>query len=220
MNRHDASTAAGPRSGRREGTSTTRAEILAAARRRFGQQGYAATTIRQVATDAGVDPALVHYFFKTKDGLFAAAVMQLPRYPAEVVAGALEPGIDGAGARLIRGLLEVWDDPTSRTGLLAVIRSATARPEAAQLLREFVTRELQPRIAAATARPDGNLRAVLIGSTVIGVAFERYVLGVEPLASADREEVVAWVGPVIQRYLSADPPAGREPVAPVRDLAS
>jgi AcrR family transcriptional regulator len=195
------------RAGRRGGASTSRSEILAAARARFAQQGYATTTIRQVAADAGVDPALVHYFFKSKDGLFGA-VMDLPGSPAVVIVPALAPGVDGAGARLVRAILEYWDEPAAQAGLLAILRSAAARPEAADLVREFVTRELQPRISHVIDRPDSKMRAVLIGATLMGLAVERYVVAVEPLASADREDIVAWVGPVVQRYLSDDPPPG------------
>ncbi len=196
----------GGRAGRRGGASTSRSDILSAARARFAQQGYATTTIRQVAADAGVDPALVHYFFKSKDGLFGA-VMDLPGSPADVIGPALAPGVDGAGTRLVRAVLEYWDEPAAQAGLLAVLRSAAARPEAADLVREFVTRELQPRISHVIDRPDGALRAVLVGAALMGLAVERYVIAVEPLASADRELVVAWVGPVVQRYLSDDPPA-------------
>ena len=192
-----------PRAGRRAGASTSRADILAAARARFAEHGYAATTIRQVARDAGVDPALVHYFFGSKDSLFAA-VRELPYSPAELIRPVLAEGLDDAGPRLVRRFLEVWEDPAAHSGLLALVRSAAAHPEAARNLREFTTRELIPTIASATGRPDGELRAVLVGAALAGLVLERYMLEVEPLASADRETVVAWVGPAIQRYLTGE----------------
>jgi AcrR family transcriptional regulator len=186
------------------GASTTRDDILAAARARFAGQGYTATSIRQVARDAGVDPALVHYFFGTKEALFGSA-MELPYSPAEILKPALDEGLDGAGPRIVRRLLEVWEDPAAQAGLLTLVRSAATHPDSARLLREFITRELQPRIAAAIDAPDAHLRATLVGSALVGVAFERFVLLLEPLASADRETVVAWVGPTVQRYLTGEP---------------
>jgi AcrR family transcriptional regulator len=191
--------------GRRTGPTTTKDAILDAARARFAEQGYAKTTIRQVAADAGVDAALVHYFFGTKDGLYGAA-LALPVSPADVIGPALAGGVEGAGERLIRRFLSVWDDPATRPGLLAMVRSAAAHEDSARALREFIAGELRPRVAAVTGTADGDLRAVLVGSALIGVAFERYILAVEPIASADPEAIVAFVGPTIQRYLEAERP--------------
>ena len=176
-------------------------------RARFGAQGYAAATIRQIAADAGVDAALVHYFFGTKDKLYAA-VMDIPYSPAEVLTPLTEGSLKTAGPRLVRRFVEVWDDPAAQPGLVATIRSASTHPASAQALREFVTREMQPRVARAVGTPDGDLRAILVGSALVGLAMQRYVLRVEPLASADPETVVAWVGPTVQRYLTGAP-AGR-----------
>jgi AcrR family transcriptional regulator len=192
------------RAGRRSGESTSRADILAAARARFAQQGYTATTIRQVAADAGVDAALVHYFFTNKEGLFAAA-MELHFSPVDLVAPALEGGLEGAGERLVRGFLRLWEDREAASPLLAMVRSAATTEQSAQVLREFLVREVRPRLSALTGRPDGDLRAVLVGSALVGLVFERYILELEPLASADPETLVAWVGPTVQRYLDGEP---------------
>jgi AcrR family transcriptional regulator len=202
--RAPAATVEGGRTGRRAGASTSRADILEAARARFAQQGYAATTLRQVAGDAGVDAALVHYFFGSKNGLFAA-VMELPFSPADVIAPVLAEGLDGAGMRLARRFLEMVEDPAAQPGLLAMLRSTVTHPESARAFREFITNEMRPRVAAAVGTPDGDLRGVLIGSALIGLLFERYVLAVEPLASADPETVAAWLGPTLQRYLTGEP---------------
>jgi AcrR family transcriptional regulator len=136
--------------GRRPGASGTREAILAAARERFAAHGYDRTRIRDVATDAGVDAALVHYFFKSKDGLFVAA-MELPFRPAEVIAPVLAEGVDGLGERLVRRMLTMWDE--NRPALLAIVRGAGAHPEAALALREFVLSEIVGRI---TATLDGD----------------------------------------------------------------
>jgi AcrR family transcriptional regulator len=184
--------------GRRPGASDTREQILVAARQRFATHGYDRTRVRDVARDAGVDPALVHYFFETKDGLFAA-VMELPVRPAEVIGPVLAEGIEGLGERLLRQVLTIWDDPANRAALLAMLQGATARPEAATALREFLMREIIGRVAAAAGDP---LRANLVGSQVVGLIVARYVVQVQPLAGLDREEVVRLVAPTLQRYLT------------------
>jgi AcrR family transcriptional regulator len=186
--------------GRRPGASGTREAILEAARRRFAASGYDRTRIRDVAADAGVDPALVHYFFKTKDGLFAA-VMQFPLRPADVIGPLLDEGVAGLGERVLRRVLGLWDDEAVRGSLLAMINSVTAQPEAQAALREFITRELRSRLASAIEADRPELRATLCGSQMAGLLIARYVIGVEPLASLDREEVVRIVAPTLQRYL-------------------
>jgi AcrR family transcriptional regulator len=189
--------------GRRPGASDTREAILAAARARFAAHGYDRTRIRDVAQDARVDPALVHYFFRTKDGLFAAA-MELPLRPAEVLGPLVAEGIPGLGERIVRRLLSVWDDPAYRSALMAIVQGASAHPGAANALREFITREIVGRIAGAVEADRPELRANLVASQVIGLIAARYVARVEPLASLDAEEVVGMVGPTLQRYLDGE----------------
>ena len=187
--------------GRRPGSSDTREAILAAARERFAAHGYDRTRLRDVAEDAGVDAALVHYFFKSKDGLFAAA-MELPFRPAEVIAPVLAEGVDGLGERMARRMLTVWDEPANRAALLAIVRGASGHPGAALALREFVLSEIVGRLAAALG--GDQQRATLVASQVVGLIALRYVARVEPLASLDREELVALVAPNLQRYLDGD----------------
>lgn len=203
------------RPGRRAGGSVAREQILEAARARFSAHGYGGTTIRAVASEADVDAALVHYFFGTKDELFAAA-MALPFNPAEIVGAALEGSLDGLGERLVRGVLDAWDGPRARHSLLALIRSASSHETAAATLRQFIERGVVGRLAAAVGGPDAQLRATLAGSQVAGLIVARYVLEVEPLASAEPETVVAAVGPTLQRYLTGtlEGPAGDPSSAP------
>ena len=184
--------------GRRPGASDSRERILAAARARFAAHGYDRTRIRDVAGDAGVDAALVHYFFKTKDGLFVAA-MELPFRPAEVIAPVLAEGVDGLGERMARRMLTVWDEPANRAALLALVAGAGAHPGAALALREFVLSEIIGRLASALGGDE--LRATLVASQVVGVIALRYVARVEPLASLDREKLVRLMAPTLQRYL-------------------
>jgi AcrR family transcriptional regulator len=191
------SSATRPR-GRRPGASGTRERILAAARECFASDGYDRTRIRDVAAGAGVDPALVHYYFATKDGLFVAA-MELPFRPAEVIGPLVAEGVDGLGERLVRRLLGVWDEPSNRAALLAIVTSG--HPGAVAALREFITREIVGRVAGAVTADHPALRATLVASQVMGLIAARYVARLAPLASLPAEEVVPLVAPTLQRYL-------------------
>src|SRR3954464_7224585 len=137
------------RTGRRAGASTSREDILEAARRLFGEEGYAATTVRRVADDAGVDPALIHYFFGSKDGLYGAA-MEIPFSPAEIIRPALADGVEGAGERIVAHFMAVWEDPAAAAPLKGMIRSAIADAGSTTTagFREFVEDELRPALAA------------------------------------------------------------------------
>jgi len=188
------------RTGRRPGTSDTAAKILAAARARFAGVGYDLGTIRGIAAEAGVDPALVLHYFGSKEALFRAAV-DFPVDPAQFVPQLLAPGLEGLGARLVHFFLETWDSPAGRP-LLALIRSVVASDEAAALMREFVSREVLGRLARALKVDRPQLRASLAASTLIGMAMLRYVIKLEPLATARSDVVAAWLGPAVQRYLT------------------
>jgi AcrR family transcriptional regulator len=202
-----------PRTGRRPGTAGTRERILAAARTDFSNSGYDGATIRGIAAQAKVDPALVLHYFESKDGVFRAAV-QFPVDPAEFIPRLLAPGLDGLGDRLVRFFVETWDSPAGRP-LLGVIRSVVGNEEAAAIMREFVTREVLGRIANSLKLDQPQLRAGLVASQLIGLAMLRYVVRVEPLASASAEHVVAWLGPTLQLYLT-DPNVTRLSRAPRR----
>ncbi len=189
-----------PRTGRRPGAGPTKAKILAAARTHFARVGFEAGTIRGIATEAAVDPSLVLHYFGSKDGVFRAAV-DFPLDPALFVPQLLAPGLDGLGERLVHFFVETWDSPAGRP-LLALIRSVVASEEAAALLREFVSREVLGRLATALKVDQPQLRASLAASTLIGAAMLRYVIELEPLASASPQELAAWLGPTVQRYLT------------------
>jgi AcrR family transcriptional regulator len=189
------------RTGRRPGPSATRGAILAAARAAFADRGYDAVSMRAVARDAGVDPALVHRFHGSKEQLFIAA-MQLPVSPSELVRSVLADGPGRLGERLVRRFLELYDDPLAREPFLALLRGAVTNERAAALLREFVGREVLGRLAAAASPDAPELRAALAGSQMVGLAMARYIVGVTPLARAERETLVAAVAPTLQRYLT------------------
>jgi AcrR family transcriptional regulator len=194
------------RTGRRPGPNQTRAAILDAARAAFAERGYDGVSIRAVARDAGVDPALVHRFYGSKEELFVAA-MALPFSPSQLVESLLTGGVEELGERLVRTVLGLIDAPDTFAPILALIRGAVSNERAAALLREFIAREVLGRLAVAASPDRPELRASLAGSQIIGLAMARVVVGVPPLASTDRETVVACVGPAVQRYLTGALPA-------------
>lgn len=197
------SAGAAPR-GRRPGAPDTRAAILAAARTSFADKGFGGTTIRGIASVAGVDGALVHHYFGTKDDLFLAA-LELPVDPREAIAPALVEGPDGAGERVLRVFVGVWDDPANTPALVALARTMLD-PSASHLLREgFLPVVLNPAgRVLGLERPE--LRMSLVASQLIGVILARYVLRLEPVASMPADVVVATYAPTLQRYLTGDLP--------------
>jgi AcrR family transcriptional regulator len=193
------------RSGRRPGDSGTREAIIRAAHDAFGRRGYRAATIREIARSAQVDPALVHHFFGSKEELFAETIRLAFEPRREVLPIVFAEATSSLGETLIRLVLMLWDRPETRGPFLAVMRSATSEEVAAAALRRFVTREVLGPIAERVGLPDAPLRASLAGSQVIGLLMARYVVKIEPLASADTETIVRWVAPTIQRYLTGQP---------------
>jgi AcrR family transcriptional regulator len=198
------------RPGRWRSGAESRERLLAAARSAFAQYGYDKATIRQIAAEARVDPAMVHYFFTTKSKLFATA-MELPANPADRVASLLDGGLDGLGSQIIRHFLQVWDDAGSFEPMCALLRSAPTDNQSAGLLREFIQGEILGQVARVIGTDDAALRAELVGSQLMGIALARYVVRIEPLASASPDTIVAWLGPAMQRYLTDPSPPPPEP---------
>jgi AcrR family transcriptional regulator len=189
--------------GRRPGSTDTRGRILEAARAAFAERGFDGATMREIATRAGVDAALVHHYFGTKQRLFVAA-MELPIDFAVVVPRLLDGPPAKLGERFVGYILELWDRPEIRPMLLGLVRSATTDPVAGAMMRRLLEEGPLLAIASALDRPDARLRASLAGSQFVGLLLARFVVGVEPLASADRAVVVSVMGPTIQRYLVGD----------------
>lgn len=189
------------RTGRRPGNPDTREAILDSARRAFADKGFDGASIRGIATGAGVDPALVHHYFGTKNELFLAA-MNSPIDPGEIIAKAVAGDRAELGLRLVRTFLGVWDSPAGAAGA-ALLRSAVGSEWTARLFREFIVsqvmRRVQPHLALDPA--EAPLRVSLVASQMAGLAMVRYIIKIEPLASAPPEVVVAAVGPTIQRYI-------------------
>ena len=178
--------------------------MLAAARTAFAERGFDGATIRGIATAAGVDPALVHHYFGNKDKLFLAAV-EAPADPEDLLPEVLAGGPDDLGRNLLRMFLRVWDGPARPAGL-ALVRSAVGSEWTATLLREFLVARVLRRVVGTLDLPQSerDARGALVGSQLIGLVMARYVLKLEPLASASREDLVEAIAPNLQRYLTGD----------------
>ena len=193
-----------PRRGRRPGAPETRAGILAAAREMFAVHGYAGTSMRGVATQAGVDAALVHHYFGAKEDLFLAA-LELRVDPRVAMLPVIEGGIDGAAERLMGVFLSVWDVEETRLPLLALVRGVL-EPGTQQLVRDGFFRMVLAPVGEALCLDQPERRMQLVASQLLGIVVIRYLLATEPLASASTEELVATYAPTLQRYLEGPLP--------------
>ncbi|MFI0089828.1 TetR/AcrR family transcriptional regulator [Streptomyces bobili] len=183
-------------------SADTRDRILAAARGEFSERGYEKSTVRGIAKAAGVDSALVHHYFGTKEQVFAAAVEVAVAPALDAPDAVADAPLDQVGERLTRFMFGVWENPTTRMPLLAVVRSAVNNETAAAVFRRLVAAQLLRRIAAQLDVPDAELRAELAAAQLVGTAMLRYVIKVEPLASVDVERIIARVAPVVQGHLT------------------
>ena len=191
------------RRGRRPGSGDTRGRVLGAARDTFAERGFDGTTVRGVAARAGVDPALVHHYFGTKQRLFVAA-MQFPvDFDAIFPAIAAGPP-DRLGDRMVCAFVELWDRPEVQPTLLGIARSATTDPVAAVMFRGVLVEGPLRAIIALLHTPDAELRAALVGSQLVGLGMARYVARLEPIASLPPDVMGALVGPTLTRYLLGD----------------
>ena len=191
------------RPGRWRSGAQSKQRILEAARALFREHGYGGTTVRAVASEAGVDPAMVFYFFASKQGLFAAATEMADDVPLRLDA-IFDGGLNGIGERVVRTFLDSFD-ATGRTPLVVMLaRSAPTHDESAVLLREFIEQELTGRMAALLDTPDAVLRAGMVNVQLLGLAVARYVVRIEPMASASRDELVAQFGPLVEHCLTGE----------------
>ncbi|MFE9256821.1 TetR family transcriptional regulator [Streptomyces sp. NPDC006879] len=191
--------------GRRPGNPDTRTAILETARRRFLSEGYHAVTLRSVAAEAGVDLALISYFFGSKKGLFGAA-LALTVNPAEVVVTVLEGDPASFPQRALRVMISVWDDPESGPALLAMMRNATQDDTFAALVKEVLEREIVERIAAHLRGANARRRAAAFTAQMAGLITTRYLLRLEPVASMSPDEIVRHFAPPMRVALQDPPP--------------
>ncbi|MFE2229380.1 TetR/AcrR family transcriptional regulator [Streptomyces kronopolitis] len=187
------------RTARPRRSDATRAAILAAARDRFAADGYERATIRAIAGDAGIDPSMVMRYYGNKAGLFAAAstievhAPDLTHVPCEE-----------AGARLVRHFLERWEHDETLTGMMRV---GVTNEAGAERMRGVFAEQINPVLAAVCPVPEeAQARAGLIASQILGMALCRYVLHLQPTVDLSHDELVAWMAPTVQRYLTAEHP--------------
>ena len=198
------------RRGRRPGPSGTREAITQAARRQFAELGYDRATIRSVAAEAGVDPALVVHYFGSKQRLFLAAI-ELPFEVSELVERLQSGPREQVGERVARFAHGVLENPDARARWTGMIRAAASDPDAAGILREVLTQRIFEPLAEALGSEDARLRANLASSQMVGLVMARYIIAIEPLASADAETIVSAIAPTLQRYLVEPLGSRREP---------
>ena len=185
--------------GRRPGPSNTREEILVAARQLFAQRGYQATTMRAIAAEAGVNAALVHHYFGSKEQLLVAA-MNLPLNPADAIRELRDAGPrDQLGERLVRFFVRTWRDPQTGQPLQALLRASASSDAGAATMREFVENVMLARLSMLLGIP--RLRLAGGFAQLVGFALAGTVIGIEPLASASEDELVVLLAPSIQRYV-------------------
>jgi AcrR family transcriptional regulator len=177
---------------------------VSAAGREFIDRGYDAASFRGIARRAGVDPALVHHYFADKAELFAETV-SAPIRPDRIVAQILQGPRDRVGDSLVRMLLSAMENPKTRDRVIELLRTALGHHFAATMLRQFLFREVFHRIADGLDVPDGELRATLAATQVVGLMVVRYGVRAEPLASESIDEVARRIGPVIQWHLTGYP---------------
>ncbi|MBY8861511.1 TetR family transcriptional regulator [Nocardia sp. CA2R105] len=196
-------TAASGRSGRRPGQSGTREAILDAARTRFAEVGFDKASIRSIASTAGVDPALVHHYFGTKQELLSA-VVNLPVDTDVIRARIAAAPVDGLGETIVRTVIGVWDSPIGASAI-AAFRAILGGGDAA-LVRSFVLEVILRDVRDRVDSPPGSgyARVALAVAQMGGVLMARKIIGIEPIVSMTADELARLVGPSLQRYLTGD----------------
>ncbi|GAA1604071.1 MULTISPECIES: TetR family transcriptional regulator [Kribbella] len=187
--------------GRRPGGPDTRGEIVQAARESFADKGFAATSMRAVARRAGVDAALVHHYFDSKNELFIEA-LALPVDPRRIAAQILDGPDDEIGRRIATAFLGVWESPDGQQRMKALFRSALSSDEVARMMREGITELIIQPVSAMLDVPDAKLRVGMVATQLVGTAVVRYLVGLEPVASVDAETLIDRLAPVLQQHLT------------------
>jgi len=188
--------------GRRPGGTDTRSVILETARQLFSEKGYEHTTIRLVAASAQVDPALPMHYFKNKQRLFLEAMLPDYKGPdllAQALSSIQKP--EEFAPKITMLLVRMMEDRDTRSTLTGLIRAAASEPDAAQLMRVFVEERIILPISYALGGAQAALQADLLGSHIVGIFLTRYIIGLEPLASANSQEIAATLEPIVSQYV-------------------
>jgi AcrR family transcriptional regulator len=195
----DVKSTSGNTIGRRPGGEDTKSQIVAAAQACFAQEGYDRTSLRKIAVQAGVDPALLLHYFGSKQQLFMAAMLPLFTGP-QLLPGALEGDDKTRGLRLATLFITLISEPSVQTLLLGLFKSVSSENEAAALLRSFVHEAVITRIEPFLPGPNRGLQANIIGSQLLGIFIARYIVKIEPIASADTKELIEYLAPRLQAH--------------------
>jgi len=189
--------------GRPVGETGTREAIIEAARRQFADVGYRRTTLRSVGASAGVDPRLVLHYFGSKQNLFLESV-ELPIDPERVVGLVFAHGPENVGRSAAEVMVGVLDEPRSRQALAGLLRAAVSEPEAAELIRGLLAERILLPVARQLGGHQPELRASMVASQIVGLAAARHLVGLQPLVTASREQLIAALTPVVDHYLRGD----------------
>lgn len=192
--------------GRRPGASTTREEILEAAKHQFADLGYPAATMRSIAREANVDPRLVTHYFGSKQELFMA-VFELPFVPDTTRLDALEAAAkSGApvGELFMRRLLELLHTPSFTQAATGLVRAAATEPELALLVRRFMMEAIVGPVLGRLSVDNDQLRAAAASTQITGLIMGLLIIGLDPLTAASDEQLIAIYGPTFDRYLRGD----------------
>lgn len=191
--------------GRRPGENQTRHDILAAARAQFAQKGFAGATLRAIAQAAGVDTALIHHYFASKEGMFAAAIEE------SFDSGRFLTDVGDSPARIATSIVtryfDLWESAESQQPLMAIMRSAIENDRARQILLNFMSNEIYDVLAPILGQDEARLRISFVGSQLLGAAMLRYIIRLEPLASMDCAQLVAVLSTTVERYIGEDLPS-------------
>ncbi|WP_071337304.1 TetR/AcrR family transcriptional regulator [Streptomyces albidoflavus] len=192
--------------GRRPGENRTREQILDAARECFAERGYDATSVRRIAETAGVDQALVHHFYGTKEKLFLNA-LEIPLRMPEALAEAAAGDRVGLGSRIVLAHLRVWEDASARPAMMTTLRSAATHRSAAAVLRDYAKGSIREALGKVITGEDVELRIALIATTLIGLSLTRHLVRLDPVPDTSPQELAARLGPVIDLHLDPVSPA-------------
>ena len=185
------------KTGRRPGGESARGAVLEAARSRFARFGYDATTIRGVAADAGVDPALVMHFYRSKEGLFATAILDIHTSSLKSISAVLAGPRLGMGERFTRAYFELWEDPITGPRVQSLFRAIIGSPLATAMYRANVRGTLTKSVVPSAK----HLRIMLAGTHLLGTAITRYILEVPQLAALSMDELVRLCAPAVSGHL-------------------
>ena len=192
--------------GRRpKGSGNPRDDILRAAQKEFGERGFDRASIRAVARRARVNPALVYHYFRSKENLFRECVRPLIRPPPPGLVESLARDAD-AGTVLVRIFLERWAGGPGSMAFAGLLRSASASPKVAAILRELVARQITPFVSAQTRPEEAERRVSLLASALLGAALVRFVVGLPGFRKASLDDIARSIGPTVMRYLRDPPP--------------